>query len=359
MSQTDFEHILSDMLSLIPDALDKREGSIIYNALAPAAASLATAYINLELTLRRCFADTATGDDLQRRCAERGIHRIPATSAVCKGEFTDIYGKAMAIPLGTRFRVNSLTYVADTAFDDGSYRMVCEQKGTDGNIASAQLTPIDDIPSLARARITSLLVSARNAESDDALRERYFASFDSFSFGGNISDYVQRISAIDGVGAVKVFPAWNGGGTVKAVCLASDLSIPDDTLISTIQELCDPADSQGTGRGFAPIGHTVTIAAASEFPLNIAIAATMQSGYDVNTLTPLLKSAAEQYILKLRQDWSSDEQTVVRVSQLEHALLSVDGVLDISATINSSSSNSLLDAHQVPFLSDFTVSEGG
>lgn len=38
--QMTFESILSAMLQRVPDTVDKREGSVIYDALSPAAAEL-------------------------------------------------------------------------------------------------------------------------------------------------------------------------------------------------------------------------------------------------------------------------------------------------------------------------------
>ena len=46
-----FENILKRMLDKVPDILDKRQGSIIYDALAPAAAELAQCYISLDVFL--------------------------------------------------------------------------------------------------------------------------------------------------------------------------------------------------------------------------------------------------------------------------------------------------------------------
>ena len=42
-----FENILNDMLSRVPNDVDKREGSIIYDALAPCAYHLAQTYFQL------------------------------------------------------------------------------------------------------------------------------------------------------------------------------------------------------------------------------------------------------------------------------------------------------------------------
>ena len=55
-----FEVILNAMLARVPDTIDKRQGSIIYNALAPAAVELQNMYINLDVILNETFADTAS-----------------------------------------------------------------------------------------------------------------------------------------------------------------------------------------------------------------------------------------------------------------------------------------------------------
>ena len=63
------------MLSRVPDALDKREGAIIFDALAPAAFEMSILYTELETALDQTFADTCQGVYLDKRCMERGITR--------------------------------------------------------------------------------------------------------------------------------------------------------------------------------------------------------------------------------------------------------------------------------------------
>ncbi|MGI6318485.1 MAG: hypothetical protein ACOX1J_07175 [Dethiobacteria bacterium] len=79
-----FENILNDMLARVPNDVDKRPGSIIYDALAPAAYKLAEAYFMLQNYVDLFFADTAVGEFLSRRTAELGIVRRPATKAIRK-----------------------------------------------------------------------------------------------------------------------------------------------------------------------------------------------------------------------------------------------------------------------------------
>ena len=74
-----FENILKSMLSNVPSSFDKREGSIIYDALAPAAAELAQLYIDLDFTLKETFADTSDRKYLIMRAAERSFEPYGST----------------------------------------------------------------------------------------------------------------------------------------------------------------------------------------------------------------------------------------------------------------------------------------
>lgn len=73
-----YEALLERMLDRVPEGLDKREGSIIYDALAPAAAELAQMYVELEVNNNLFFPDTAEGEYLERSIAWTGITRQPA-----------------------------------------------------------------------------------------------------------------------------------------------------------------------------------------------------------------------------------------------------------------------------------------
>ena len=77
-----FEAIMERCLGRVATSVDKREGSIIYDAIAPAAADLAIMYIELAYLMDRAFPDTATGEDLTKKCRERGVLRAAATYAV-------------------------------------------------------------------------------------------------------------------------------------------------------------------------------------------------------------------------------------------------------------------------------------
>lgn len=87
---------------------------------------------------------------------------------------------------------------------------------------------------------------------DEELRERYFETINEKTFSGNIADYKKKTKEIAGVGAVKVVPAWNGGGTVKLMILDSNYNKASNELISRVQETICPNENSN-GIGLAPI----------------------------------------------------------------------------------------------------------
>ncbi|WP_447515594.1 baseplate J/gp47 family protein, partial [Clostridioides difficile] len=74
------------------------------------------------------------------------------------------------------------------------------------------------------------------------------------SFGGNIQNYKDEVNKIQDVGGAKVYPVWDGGGTVKLVIINSNFKVPSSDLVNLVQEEIDPIGHQGQGLGLAPIG---------------------------------------------------------------------------------------------------------
>ena len=52
-----FENIMDRCLDRVSSSIDKREGSVVYDAIAPAAAELAIMYIELASLMDRAFPD--------------------------------------------------------------------------------------------------------------------------------------------------------------------------------------------------------------------------------------------------------------------------------------------------------------
>jgi uncharacterized phage protein gp47/JayE len=169
------------------------------------------------------------------------------------------------------------------------------------------------------------------------------------AFGGNQANYKEAVLAIPGVGAVKVYPTWNGGGTVKLVILDGTYAVPSQTLIDTVQTAIDPEVNQGVGLGLAPIGHTVTVEGATSTDINITFTLTYQTGYDWSMVEQSVQNAIDAYFLEISKTWEDNANLIVRVSQIDSRMLDLTGILDISGTtINGSTANLELTDNSIP-----------
>lgn len=326
-----FDSIMQRMLDAVPDTIDKREGSVVYDALAPAAIELQNLYIELDVVLNQTFVDTATGEYLERRCAERGITKKDASSVIVQGVFTpsgvDVDGK--------RFRSGDYTYVSDA-----TGKLTCETAGTAPNGNMGDLIPIDYIEGLETARISEILILGEDREDDEALRAKFFLTIAEPAFGGNPADYKEKTKAIEGVSACKVTPVWNGGGTVLLTVLGANYTVPTGTLVSKVQTEIN---------GIAPIGHVVTVKGAVATTINVTSKITYENGWSWESSGGYIEQAIDAYFAELAATWDENENLIVRVSQLESRILSCAGVLDIQDTaINGVTNYIQLDSDKIP-----------
>lgn len=351
-----FEAILSRMLARIPADMDKREGSVIYDALAPAAAELAQVYVELDVNDNLSYADTATGEFLQRRTAEFGVDRLPATKARRKGLFRDKNGLATDVPIGSRFSISNLTFAVITKTAPGEFTLECETTGVVGNQHFGALLPLEYIDGLASAELADVLAPGAEAESDDDLRARHFEYGREKPFGGNRADYKNKVGTLSGVGGVKVFRAWAGGGTVKCTIIASDFTAPTAALVSDVQTAVDPTVNAGEGLGLAPIDHVVTIASVAAVNIAVSTTLTLSAGVTASAVQADIEAAIEEYLLTLRKAWKDEERLIVRVSQIEARILAVKGVEDVAnTTLNGAAVNVELGSEEIPVLGVVTL----
>lgn len=340
-----YEVILQRMLDAVPQNLDKREASIIYNALAPAAVELQNMYIEFDWILNQSFADTAQREYLIKRCAERGITPEQSTKAILEGTFN------IDVPIGSRFSFETLNYEVIEKIENGVFKMECETPGEVGNQNLGTLIPIDYIDGLTSAELTAVLIPGEDEEGTEVLRQRYFNSFETNPYGGNKQDYIQKTNSIAGVGSTKVTPIWEGGGTVLVTILDSSFNKASGVLIDTVQDILDPAGNPGKGDGVAPIGHVVTVNTPSEVIVNISTTVTLDTGFDWSQVEGDVTAAIEAYLLEIRTEWANNTLNIVRIAQIDTRMLTIDGVIDISNTkINGQAENLNLGEYEIPVL---------
>lgn len=343
-----YESILDRILARMPSTVDKRESSFLYNAAAPIAVELTNMYISLDNILNITFFDTADREGKLQRCMERGIDtsQFDATNAVCE---ISVVPSSLEIPIGTRFNHGDINFAVTEKITEGAYYVECETPGTAGNV-TGDATPIEYIQGLERCTITKIHIWGEDEAEISQIDDVYYSSLNSQAFGGNRTDYINKMKSIAGVGGVKVYSAaeWQGGGTCKLVFNTSAYTKPTPEFVATIQEQIDPLENQGAGYGIAPIGHTVTVAGVSEEAVNVSMKLTYQDGYTWQDVSEHVINAIDKYFESLNEKWDSMDNIVVRISQVETRILDVAGIIDISGvTLNGSSSNITIEKDSI------------
>lgn len=332
----DFDYFINAALDRVPSKLDTREGSVIYDAIAPAAYVMTEMSLNVADTVLNTFTQTASGEYLDYRAEERGLTREQATFTQLTATLTDANGQPLVADIGDRFAsigVEPIYYkLTKLSNVSGQATLTAETAGEVGNSYISQLLPISAIAGFGNAVVNKVIIPARNAETDDELRERLLTSNEVITFGGNVADYIKFIVDMEDVAAVQVYPTWNGGGTVKAVILNNQYLAPSQTLIDQVKNAIDPVNSSGNGYGIAPVGHTVTIVAPVLRTINVGVTINTTPTVTVEDVRQKVEQAIDEYFNSVREKWgdiNADDRTYTVTlyrSQIIVALLKVDGV---------------------------------
>lgn len=310
-----YDYWLNLMLDNVPNDIDEREGSIIYDAVAPAAMVSAQQSLSLANIIRETYIKTAQGEFLDYRAVEHGTNRYAATFTEVKARFNDDDGNPVNVEVGDRFASiaeSPIFYTVIKANDDGTAEMQAEEAGTSANSYLGQVLPVTPNDSLSWAEIVEITIPARDEENDEHLRARLLNSNSWVAYGGNVADYLDMTSKISDVGATQVYPTWDGPGTVKLVILNNDLMPASQTLVKKVKEEIDPEESTTQGYGLVPIDHQVTVVAPEIFEVNITMNVTIAENANIDTIRTNIKASLEELFKSLRKDWSTIDSVTGR-----------------------------------------------
>ena len=342
-SQT-YENILNRMMTRVREQypnLDDREGSILFNALAPAALELAVMYTELDIVLGESFPDTASRHYLMVACEQVGIDisQFDAYAGTFKGEFN------AEVSIGSRWNCDLYNYTVEEYLGEENgyhyYAMKCETLGAVANDQTGSLLPITEAPiNLTHAEVVECLIEGEDEVEDDEVRKVYFDHVKNNASDGNVAQYKQWCAEYDGIGHAKIFPRWNGANTVKVSILSTSNAVASDTLVANFQEYLDPG-SEGMGNGVAPIGAIVTVSTATEKTVNVEATVALKEGH---TETDHLAEVVSNYFKEI-----SYEKSHVPYMAVGSALLGAEGVDGVSnLKLNGAMVDIALGEEEVP-----------
>jgi uncharacterized phage protein gp47/JayE len=344
-----YDAIMARLLAAIPDTLDKREGSFIWDALSPAALELAQVYIQMDLMLQYGFAQTTYGQYLDYRAGEHGITRKVATQA--SGQVTIsgsngtviAAGSLFATGAGVQFETLAEVTIGEAGSIEADIRSV--EAGARGNVPTGSITEIPvSIAGVTAVTNANPTTGGTDQETDAALLERLLEKVRTPATSGNVAHYLQWAKSVSGVGDAIVFPIWDGNGTVKVVVIDANKEPASAEIVSDVEDYIAEV---------RPIGATVTVVAATALDIDVVATLSLATGAIVADVKTAFEAALVSYLQQI-----AFKQSYVSYAQVGSLLLDTPGILDYSnLTLNTGTGNVAIGDAQVAVKGTVTLNE--
>ena len=345
--QYTFEYLMAQALSNVPSTVDKRQGSIVYDSLAPACYELAKMYMNMQSALNKWDVENLSGDELELFINQRtALVRKPGVKAT--GTLTITGVASTVIPLGSRFGTTEVNYVTTEEKTIGVGGTVdvlieCEEEGVIGNCDVGDINKV----------VTSLLgvynvsnneefITGYDEEPDDELLNRYFDKLQRPGKAGNSYHYEEWAKAVAGVGDAKVYPAWDGPLTVKVVVIDSNKRAADPTLIDAVEASIEIE---------RPFGATVTVISAVEKDINISATLTILDQYSKPAVIDIITAKIVDYLKSAA--FTTDFVSYAKIGGL---IIETEGVVDYAnLLLNTAAANVTLLDDEIPVIGTVSI----
>jgi len=201
---------------------------------------------------------------------------------------------------------------------------------------------IEYIPNLANAKATDILNRGEDEESTEHLRNRYFIKVREPATSGNIYHYRRWVMEVPNVGGVKVFPLWNGNGTVKLAIVNSKMEVADTALINEVKKHIESV---------RPIGATVTVVSAKNKDITITAKISIIPGASITEITNNFKEKVKDFFKE-----NAFKVNYVSIAKVGNILLDILNVLDYKdLKLNNSFANTVLTDEEIALLSDVNL----
>ena len=343
------------MLSAMPESYQKTIGFPTYDLLAAVSLRMEGTDTTIDEARQQLDPENLHDSALDRYIYPRsGLERKAATFA--HGSLT-VTGTG-TVEQGTLFESGGGVqyYATETVAieGEGTVPVTCTVDGTAGNLPAHSVTQMPvAVQGIASCDNPEPIGGGYAEESDSEYYARYLLRLRTPATSGNVYHYQQWALEVSGVGHVKVFPRVQGVNTVDVV-IADNAGQPADTaLVKAVQEYIDP-ESEGAGRGQAPIGAQCFVSAASAKSIAIACKVSKLDTADEESVTAAVKAAVAGFLAG-----TVFAQDYVSYAQVAAAILSADGVADFEGlTVGGGTSNIAVGERECPVLGEVTITYG-
>ena len=341
------EVIQARLLSNIDDIYDKTEGGFLYDAEAPVAIELESAYAEQGEILNKGFVDTAIDTFLERITSVYGIYRKLATKATTTVTITGTIGALITIGAKVASDLVNFTITEDKVIDvTGTIAVMveCEIAGTIGNvpIGSIKYFPVT-LAGLVSVTNTLAVTNGYASETDAELQQRYYDKVRNPATSGNKAQYLTWSKEVTGVGDAKIFPLFYGDGTVKVTIINSNKRAADTELINNVATYIESV---------RPIGATITVVSATEKVIDISVTLVIDTdNYTIEAVTVAIENILEEYFKSIAFITS-----YVSYAMIGNLIFDIPGILDYSnLLVNSGTANIDITIEEVSVLGGVVV----
>ena len=313
--------ILDEMLAAMPESYQKTIGFPTYDLLAA-------------VSLRMEGTDDAI-DEARQQLDPENLH----DSALDRY----IYPRSGLERKAATFAHGSLTVTGTGTVD-----------GTAGNLPAHSVTQMPvAVQGIASCDNPEPIGGGYAEESDSEYYARYLVVLRTPATSGNIYHYAQWALEVAGVGHVKVFPRVQGVNTVDVVIADNAGQPASPALVKSVQDFIDP-DSEGAGRGQAPIGAQCFVTAATGKAITVSCTVSKSDTVAEDILTSGIKESVAAYLAS-----TVFTQDYISYAQIGAAIMDTPGVIDYAGLkVSGGIVNIAIAERECPVLGEVTITYG-
>lgn len=339
------DNIHQNMLVNIDNTYEKSVGYPTYDFTRSFAIEESILYKALDNVIAKIYVSNLSDDELTQRVKEwRGIDRKLATYAkgvvTVKGNGSIKVGDIFSTSNNVQFAATEDVNVADTA----DINVVAVVAGDSGNVGANSITQMPvTIMGITACNNSNSTYDGYNEESDDDLKKRFYENLQTPATSGNKYHYMMWAKEVTGIGDAKVYPLWNGNGTVKVCIVDSNKRAASTSLINEVSQHIEEN---------RPIGATVTVVSAKEKSIDVTAKVVLSNAYTLQQVQDSFNTAVNEYLKSI-----AFNNTYVSYAKIGDLLLNTSGILDYSnLVINAAAINVTLQSEEIPVVG--TVSLG-
>ena len=331
------------ILDNIESDIDKREGSVTSNLISPLAEEVAKSYLAIAEILGVGFIEDTFNDYLEKRTSEFGIYRKAGVNAT--GVITVEGVQGVVIPVGTLVKINDLEF---KILDEGEINkngslelsVIATNIGYKYNLEEGTaLEFVENIRGVTSIKVKEDFINGADVESDDELRDRFRVFINNPRTSGNIYHYQEWALECEGIGKAKVYPLWNGNGTVKVMVTGNNNRPVGQDLLEQCKAYIE------TQR---PIGATVTVTTPTILNIDVTVKFNLNSNYTLTEVTQEIKALLKDYI-------ESCEKEIV-FTKIFGYVANLGGVDDITEfKLNNAMANISVAEDKIPVVNNVKV----